>query len=110
MGHTLPMTYLEVVITSNIEVTQGQKVELGQILIFYFENRIKRYANVLLLNIVRDSLSLFTLLLNADLSGGSSFLIWLYLSYYQSQCHCFKFYIQLPNYLSNTFLGKKKLF
>ena len=27
MGHTLPITYQVVVITSNIEVTQGQNVE-----------------------------------------------------------------------------------
>ena len=30
MGHTLPMTYKVVVIRSNIEVTQGKKVELGE--------------------------------------------------------------------------------
>ena len=30
MGHTLPISYRVVSIKSNIEVTQGQKVELGQ--------------------------------------------------------------------------------
>ena len=36
MGHTLPMTYQLVVIRSNIEFKQGQKVELGQITVTQF--------------------------------------------------------------------------
>ena len=47
MRHTLPMTYQVVVIKSNIKVTQGQWVELGQILILFF-------LKVLISKIVRD--------------------------------------------------------
>ena len=36
MGQTLPMMYQLLVIRSNIVVTQGQKVELGQITITQF--------------------------------------------------------------------------
>ena len=38
MGHTLPITFQVVVILSNIEVTQGQKVELGQISMIFLKN------------------------------------------------------------------------
>ena len=42
MSHTLPMTYHLVVIKSNIEVTQGQRVEQGQFFFNFFGGGLSR--------------------------------------------------------------------
>ena len=42
MGHTVPMTYQLEVVRTNIEVTQGQKVELGQITVTQFLSLLYR--------------------------------------------------------------------